>query len=202
MPGFFLFHEEEGSMKKNRIAVATVLALGLLVGGLAAAEKIKSGPQVGKPVPGPFHPLNVTGEKAGKKFCLFCKNGENPVAMIFAREVSKPLTKLIKKIDGCTAKNSKCDMGSFVVFLNDTEGLDKKLKSLADQETIKHTVLSIDNPAGPEKYNVSRDADVTVVLYTDRTVKANYAFKKGALKDEDIDKIIADVKKILPEKKE
>jgi hypothetical protein len=63
-------------------------------------------------------------------------------------------------------------------------------------------VLSIDNPAGPLKYNVSRDADVTVVLYTDRTVKANYAFKKGTLKDEDIDQILADVKKILPAKKQ
>jgi hypothetical protein len=37
-----------------------------------------------------------------------------------------------------------------------------------------------------------------VVLYTKRVVKANYAFKKGQLKDADIEKIVADVTKILP----
>src|SRR5262249_23144887 len=170
-------------MKKYRIAVASALAVALLAGGLWAAEALKSGPQTGDKVPGPFHPLNVTGEKAGKKFCLFCKNGDNPVAMIFARQVSKPLTKLIKKIDACTAKKSKSEMGSFVVFLNDSEGLKKDLKDLAKKETIKHTVLSIDNPAGPEGYRVSKKADVTVVLYTERMVKANYAFGKDGLKD-------------------
>ena len=51
-------------------------------------------------------------------------------------------------------------------------------------------MLSIDNPAGPKGYKVSRDADVTVVLYTQHTVKANYAFGKGELKDKDIEKIV------------
>ena len=32
-----------------------------------------------------------------------------------------------------------------------------------------------------------KDADVTVVLYNQHKVKANYAFKKGELKDKDID---------------
>jgi hypothetical protein len=47
---------------------------------------------------------------------------------------------------------------------------------------------------------VSKDADVTVVLYTKRTVKANYAFAKGGLNDKAIDKIVADVSKIVPAK--
>ena len=61
-------------------------------------------------------------------------------------------------------------------------------------------MLSIDNPAGPGSYKVSKDADVTVVLYNQHKVKANYAFKKGALKDKDIDAVVADISKILPEK--
>jgi hypothetical protein len=184
----------------HRIAVAGFLALGLVVSAPLAADKLTSGPQPGNKVPGPFHPLNVTGEKAGEKHCLYCQNGTNPVAMIFARQPSQALTKLIKKIDVCTAKNSKCSMGSFVVFLNDSEGLDRKLKEMAEKAKIKHTILSIDNPAGPEKYKIAKEADVTVVLYTDHVVKANYAFKKGMIKDKDITNIIADVKKILPQK--
>ena len=120
--------------------------------------------------------------------------------MIFAREVSDPLTSLVKKIDAATAKNSDCRMGSFVVFLSDDEGLEKKLKELAKKDKIDHTVLSIDNPAGPRGYGIAKDADVTVVLYTNRTVKANYAFKKGELKAADVDKIVGDVSKILPQK--
>jgi hypothetical protein len=188
-------------MKKHRIVLAGVVALGLVVSASLAGDKLVSGPQPGKKVPGPFHPMNITGDNAGEKYCLYCKNGTNPVAMVFARDTSSSLTKLIKKIDACTAKNSKCSMGSFVVFLSDSEGLDKKLKDMAEKAKIKHTILSIDNPAGPKGYNVNKDADVTVVLYTDHVVKANYAFKKGELKDKDIAKILGDVKKILPDAK-
>jgi hypothetical protein len=200
VPGFWIrsLNKELKDMLKLRIVLALLLAAGLLVGGAVADESLKSGPQVGKKVPGPFHPLNVTGEKAGEKFCLYCKNGEHPVAMIFARNVSAPLTELIKKVDACTAKHSKCEMGSFVVFLSDSEGLEKTLKGLADKEKIKTTILAIDNPAGPKGYQVSNNAEVTVVLYTDRTVKANHSFKKGELKKKDIEAIVADIKKILP----
>jgi hypothetical protein len=186
-------------MRTHRI-VATGLALAFLAGSVLAAGTIKSGPEVGKQLAGPFHPLNVTGESAGKKNCLYCQNGNNPVAMIFAREVTPEVTKLIKRVDECTAKNSGCSMGSFVVFLGDSEGLEAKLKALANEQGLKKCVLSIDNPAGPKGYNVNQGADVTVVLYTERTVKANHSFKKGELKDADIDTIIQDVSKITPQK--
>jgi hypothetical protein len=121
--------------------------------------------------------------------------------MIFARDVSGSLTSLVKKIDEATASNRAARMGSFVVFCSKEEGLDKKLKELAKSEGLKHTVLSIDNPAGPDGYNVAKDADVTVVLYVNKTVKVNHAFKKGEFKDADVDKIMAELSKILPEKK-
>ena len=185
-------------MKTHRM-VATGLAFALLAGSVLAAGTVKSGPEVGKQLAGPFHPLNVTGESAGKKNCLYCQNGNNPVAMIFARQLTPEVTTLIKKVDECTAKNSGCSMGSFVVFLSDDEGLEAKLKSMAQATGLKKCVLSIDNPAGPKGYNVNKDADVTVVLYTERTVKANHAFKKGELKDADIETIIGDVSKITPQ---
>jgi L-lactate utilization protein LutC len=106
------------------------------------------------------------------------------------------LTSLVKKIDEATAKNGSARMGSFVVFCSDEDGLDKKLKSLAEKEKLKKLVLSIDNPAGPKGYNVAKDADVTVVLYTERTVKANWAFKKGEFKDAHVKTVIAGLSKI------
>jgi hypothetical protein len=187
-------------MKKHRIAGLS-LAATLLVGAVFAAERLQSGPQVNEDVPGPFHPYNVTGQAAGKKNCLYCQNGANPVAVVFARESSPQVTKLIKKLDECTTKNADCRMGSYVVFLCDKEGLDKELKEMADKAKLKQIVLSIDNPAGPQEYKISKDSDVTVLLYTKHIVKSNYAYKKGELKEQDIETIVKDVTKILPEKK-
>ena len=186
-------------MFKFRSITASLLALAVVVvGGAWAAENLKSGPQVGTAVPGPFHPLHITGENAGEKVCLYCKNGTNPVAMIFAREISPTLTTLIKKIDAATADHHADHMGSFVVFLKYNEEMARQLKQLADKECIEHTVLTLDAPAGPQGYRVSKSADVTVVLYTNHTVKANYAFRKGELTEKNVTQIVADLSKLLP----
>jgi len=181
-------------------AVLVVLSAGVVLAEEKKAEKLVSGPQAGEKLAGPFHPLNVTGAKAGQKNCLYCENGPNPVAMVFARENTPEVAKLIKRIDETTVKNQGAQMGSFVVFLSDKEGLDKDLAGLAKTTGLKKCILSIDNPAGPKGYNVNKDADVTVVLYVEGTAKANYAFKKGELNDKAIDAIVADVSKIVPSK--
>jgi hypothetical protein len=122
--------------------------------------------------------------------------------MIFAREVSDSLTSLVKKIDAETAKNSKAKMGSFVVYISDDEKLGDKLKSIASKEGIKSTVLTImDNPTGPPKYEVAKDAAVTVVFYNQRKVLANHAFKAGEFNSAAVDKVMADLPKILETKK-
>jgi hypothetical protein len=122
--------------------------------------------------------------------------------LVFAREINDTLTSLVKKLDEAAGKHKDARMGTFVVFCSDEEGLEDKLKKLADKEKLDHVVLTIDSPAGPSKYKISKDAEVTVMLYTRQTVKENYAFKKGDLKEKEIDKIMEDLPKILPEKKE
>jgi hypothetical protein len=121
--------------------------------------------------------------------------------MIFAREISAPLTSLVKKIDAATAENNKAKMGSFVVFLGDEDELKTKVKELGDKESVKNCILStMSTPAGPEKYQVAKDAAVTVVLYNKRKVEANFTFEKGKLTDADVDKIVGELTKILPKK--
>jgi hypothetical protein len=188
-------------MKTHHVALlaAALAFLALLATPVLAENTVVSGPQVDQKVPGPFHPLNINGSRAGEKNCLYCSNGNNPVAMIFARKCTPELNTLIKKIDAETVKNKDAKMGSFVVFLSDDGDLAKKLEQVAKKDNLKECVLSIDdNPAGPKGYNVAKDADVTVVLYVERQVKANYAFKDGELKEKDVEKIVSDVSKILP----
>ena len=54
---------------RARILTGAALAAALLIGGAGLAAELKSGPQVGKQLPGPFHPLNCNGSAAGQKFC-------------------------------------------------------------------------------------------------------------------------------------
>jgi hypothetical protein len=182
-------------------AMYSFLGLFLISGMVAGddAKALKSGPQAGQRVPGPFHPENITGENAGKKHCLYCEFQDAPVAMIFARDLSPTLTKLIKSIDTATGKNK--GMASCVVFLsNDVDKLTKSAKAMAEKEGIKNTILSIDAPVGPEDYKIARDADVTVVLYNDYVVAANHTFKKGELNDKGVTAVVNSLPKILAKK--
>lgn len=125
--------------------------------------------------------------------------------MIFARNIDSSLTSLVKKIDAATKENSSAKMGSFVVFLasdDDAKKMEVSLPEYAKKENIKSLVLAIDNVAGPQAYNIAKDAEVTVVLYNKRTVKANYAFRKGELNEKAVEAIVKDIPKILPEKDE
>jgi len=91
-------------------------------------------------------------------------------------------------------------MGSFVVFLNDQPELPKKLEVAAKKHKLNHIVLSTFEPAGPEGFEVSKDAAVTVVLYSEHTVRANHAFRRGELTDKEIEKVLGNVPKIFDKK--
>lgn len=165
-----------------------------------AAEPQKSSIQPGEKIATIFEPLNVTGEHAGELHCLVCEMGRAPVAMLFARELDESLLKLLAKMDAATAEHQKEGMGSFVVFLSDQPELPKMLEAAAKKLKLKHLVLATYDPAGPEGFEVAKDAAVTVVLYTEHLVKANHAFRKGELTDKEIEKVLGSVPKILEQK--
>jgi hypothetical protein len=180
--------------------MAAVALVSCFLTAAIAAEPVKSGLQPGERLSAVFEPLNVTGPHAGEPHCLVCENGLSPVVMIFAREPSEQLVNLLAKMDAATVKHRKAELGSFVVFLSEKKGLDKELSEVAKKRELKQMVLSIDAPAGPEGFEVSKDADVTVVLYREHLVKANHAFRKGDLDAKAIEKIVADIPKILEQK--
>ena len=188
-------------MIRNLLACVTAVALLGFVGADEAKMDLKSGPQVGEKVPGPFEPMNVTGDKAGEKACLFCKNGDNPVICIFARTCECPgLAKLVKAVEETTAKNTDAKLGSFIVVVGEEEKLDAKLKKWAEDNGLKSLIVSFMAPSKlPEKYNINNDADITVLLYVKKEVKANHAFKKGEITEENVKTITGEVSKILPE---
>jgi hypothetical protein len=165
----------------------------------SAAEPVKSGPQVGAKVPGPFEPFNVTGTNAGEDCCLFCKFGVDPTVMIFAKEMSEPLTGLMKKLDDMNVAFKKADLGTCAVFCDKGTRLRADLKTLADKKGFKEiTLATMDQP--PKAYAINNDADVTVIVYIGAAVKANHTFRKGELDAKAIEAITSDVEKMMRDK--
>jgi hypothetical protein len=121
------------------------------------------------------------------------------VVNVFAREITDDLAGLVKKIDEVVGKNQDKRMAGFVVLLtDDPDQAEKDLVSLAERHGIKNVPLTVfDGSAGPPNYKIAKDADVTVMMWVNQTVKVNHAFAKGELNSESIDKILADSAKIL-----
>jgi hypothetical protein len=113
------------------------------------------------------------------------------------------LTSLVKKIDQRMSNAAKWprSLGAYVIFDNNTAGLDKQLRELAAKEGLKHVSLGIAAP--PASYQVSGEAEVTVVVYNpDRrgrqNVKANFALRKGELDSAKADAIVKALADVLP----
>jgi hypothetical protein len=124
--------------------------------------------------------------------------------LIFVRETSDPLTSLVKKIDQqLDAVAGKCPRapGAFILFVNNAPGRDKELRTMAEEQVLKRVSLCIGAP--PNDYEVAKEADVTVVIYSlgrrgDQKVTANFALRKGELTDVKADAIVKALSAVLP----
>ena len=57
-----------------------------------------------------------------------------------------------------------------------------------------------DDPVGPPSYKLNNDAEVTVMLYSNRKVLANFAFRSGELNEAAIKKIAETLPKLIEKK--
>jgi hypothetical protein len=115
---------------------------------------------------------------------------------VFTRKASEPLASLVKQIDKKIAENRQ--LKSFVVVLGgEPDRGREELRKLADQNGIKNVPLTMfGESGGPGEYELSKNADVTVLMWDQHKVKVNHAFK-GELTDKDIETVVADIPKIL-----
>jgi predicted TIM-barrel fold metal-dependent hydrolase len=99
----------------------------------------------------------------------------SPVVCVFARKTSEPLASLVKQIDRKIDANGR--LKSFVVVLGQTpEKTRKELGKLAQENGIKNVPLTMfGEPGGPPDYELSRDADVTVLMWNGSKVRVNRA---------------------------
>jgi hypothetical protein len=118
------------------------------------------------------------------------------VVCVFARKTSEPLASLVKQIDKKIGENAS--LKSFVVIMTrDGDTTRDALKKLAKEAGVKEVPLTmIGEINGPNDYEISKDADITVLMWNQGSVKVNHAYN-GELTDKEIETIVADVPKLL-----
>lgn len=109
------------------------------------------------------------------------------------------MASLVKQVDETVAKNEDKKMAAFLILLaEDADAAAPKLTELAEKHGIKNVPLTIfDGEAGPGNYKIAKEADVTVLLWKERNVKANHAFEPKQLNADAVKKIVSDTEKIL-----
>jgi len=156
----------------RNLALVAAVAVSFSV---ASADDLKSGPK--EKIGGPFDVKAITGEKAGKQLCYVCKyNGEArpAVVLIFTQKADENLVALVKAVDE-VQKNNK-DLGTVVVGVGGVEAADfEKLQSTHKLTTPLTVAVDKD---GPGKYELNKDAAVTVLVYKKGgVITKSFAFK-------------------------
>lgn len=171
----------------------TQLTLALLA---LAADPCVSGVPVGGR-PGPYSFLVATGPQRGQPTCYVCEQDRKPTAVVFARGTSAPLGKLLAKLDAAVAARKDAGFFAWMTLLTGTADLDALAKWAQAQGLKAVPVGAFEDADGPPAYKLAADADVTVLLFVDRKVVANFAFRPGELTDAKVAEVAAAVGKLF-----
>ena len=117
--------------------------------------------------------------------------------------MSDPLASLVKRMDETVNEASSKypqALGTFLI-IGEAPNRTEELRALAECQSIHRVTLAIGD--APPRYEVNKNADVTVVIYTPgrpgrQTVTANFALRQGELDAAKSDAIIAALSNVLP----
>ncbi|MFO0848435.1 MAG: DUF1080 domain-containing protein [Gemmataceae bacterium] len=145
-----------------------------------AATGCVSGVPVGKR-PGPYSFLVATGPQRGQQTCYICEQADKPTAVVFARTLTPAVGQLVAKLDAAAVGKPDSGYKAWLTQLADTADLDRLAKWAQEQGLKTAPVGTFEDADGPPAYTLSRDADVTVLLFVKQRVVANFAFRPGEL---------------------
>jgi hypothetical protein len=184
------------------IRCALVACLGLAAAAASAADPCRSGLKP-EQRPGPYASLVAVGPQRGQQHCFICETAQRPAVIIFARNLSEPLGKLVKGIDRAVIAAKKAELRSWVTFLTDEPAsLDPHVVQWSKQHALSNVPLGIyDDAVGPPTYLLAREADVTVLLAVKQKVVATFAYRAGELNDTAGAEVLRAVTRLVDEKK-
>src|SRR5205085_7540049 len=96
-----------------------------VVGLAVMATAAEPGPCVSGPRPGqktgPYSAVVSVGPQRGQPHCFICETAERPAVIVFARNLSDPLGKLLRGMDKALADHKKAELRAWVTMLHDDE---------------------------------------------------------------------------------
>jgi len=190
-------------MKRTLLFLALSSLCSLRLSGESSSEEpCTSGPKAGQKC-SPYAALISTGPERGQSFCYVCQTGDKPAVIVFAHNPTDPLGKLVAELDKAVSNHKKTELRAWVTFLSDQQlELDPKLVKWSERFAIRGVPLGIfEDPLGPPSYRLSKDAEVTVLMFVKQKVVANFAFRPGELNDDKIQEVMNALPRIVSEKK-
>jgi len=163
-------------------------------------QSLESGLKVGEKVAS-FYVRAITGPLKNKSVCYVCRHGDRPVVMLVIRKITPELKTLLKRIDSEIDQHRAEGLRGFGVFIGeDSPALLPQVQTLAFDERIVLPLTIAAAPAdGSAAGTIHPDAAVTLMLYKDLTVTANFAYRANELNQAEIDRIISAVRRLAAE---
>jgi hypothetical protein len=206
------------------------LLLGTVLLMAQGASGDRAGPKEKEFLPRPFGCYNFNGLHKGKIHSFVVDYGLNPAVLVFAREAEDgkepaALNALLKRLEQATLDYKGQQLKAAVIFLSPdaqssaTNADEKDPAKLVEEakkrdelyarmakraEEFKGVDVGVLGVDGPKGYNLRRNTDVCVVVYTKLKVVSSQAFDEANnFGDADVDKIMAKVKDTVepPKKK-
>ena len=137
---------------------AVCLALSCFVGGASAAEApCVSGLRPGQR-PGPYSAVVSVGPNRGQLHCFICETADKPAAVVFARQMTEPLGKLVQGLDKAVLAHKAAGLRSWVTFLGaDQPALDPLVVKWGKKHGVSNVSLAVfKDPDGPPSYRLTR----------------------------------------------
>jgi hypothetical protein len=165
-----------------------------------AAKPLQSGLKVGEKVVS-FYVRAVTGPLKNKSVCYICRYGDRPVVMVVVRKITPELKALLKRIDAEIDQQRGAGLRGFGVFISEeSQTLLPRVQTLAFDGGIELPLTIAAAPAdGSAAGAIHSDAAVTVMLYRDLTVTANFAYRANELNQTEIERVISAVRRLAAE---
>ncbi len=188
---------EDADLSARRALPPTLTALAVLAfGGSAVAADLESGRGVGDPIP-EFYTRVVTGPLMNKSVCYVCRNGTRPVVMVFVRDTSAPVQRLLRNVDILVDRHRGDGLRSFGVYLSAVPSQRdvSRVQTFAFEGRVKMPlVVAPEEVASAGQQNVHSEAAVTVVCYRNRRCEHRMALRADEL---DVEHLRPVLKRVL-----
>lgn len=173
-----------------RFRQLAIMAVPLLLTGLARAQDVASGPEAGTRVP-ELKVHDLTGANKDKEVDYAAERKDKPTVYFFvnAAKFDRPMNRFLKTLDEAITKDFS-DVAMIGVWL--TEDVDKTKEFLPRvQQSVKYEASTLTvytgEKGGPKGWNVNSDAHLTVIVATKGKVTNTFGYQ--SINETDVPKV-------------